>query len=415
MNTILFKNATLVDARFKKARPGFEVLVENKIIQEVKQGTIDRAHEQVIDLQGKTLMPGLIDAHTHVTGPEMSPANDNIPITEIAIQAGKYLENMLARGFTSIREAGGADMGLSNAITKGLVNGPRLFYSGKALTQRGGGGDFRKINDHAEPCTCIHSAITLSNIADGVDEVRKAAREELRKGATQIKIFASGGVVFTSPTGKIPLFCYSEDEIKAIVEEAAGWGTYVMAHAYTLDAIARCVECGVRTIEHGNFLDDKTAKLMASKKVFLVPTLITLLAMSELGKADKGTFAKLDRKMIDDTIASGQHAIQIARSHGVKVGFGTDLWGVKGHEWQLKEFSLRAKVDTPFDSIYSATIVNAEILNLPDKLGIIEPNAYADLIVVDGNPLEDINCLVEYEEHLKLVMKDGIIYKNLLF
>lgn len=409
MTCILFKNASILDCNHKDLKKGFEVLIENNFIRAVKQSPIQCSDAQVFDVAGKTLMPGLIDAHCHVTSPEMNPANDHISTPEIIQEAAHLLENILQRGFTSIREAGGAGYGLWEGIKKGTIKGPRLFYSGRALSQTGGTGDFRPLYDSiTEPCLCSHpkSGSTVAVIADGVTEVRKAAREALRSGAKQIKMMASGRILWESETGS-PIYNYSHEEIKAIVEEAAAYGTYVMAHCYTNESIRHCLEAGVRSIEHAIFLDDETAAQMAKKNAFMVPTLITIKAVADLSGVTGPAKERLYR-----FLESAKKAIQVARKHGIKIGFGSDLWGSVAHAMQLQEFSLRSNVDTPLETITSATKTNAELLNCSENLGVIQENAYADLLVVDGDPLKDINCLVNYEKHLKLVMKDGIIYRN---
>jgi imidazolonepropionase-like amidohydrolase len=340
----------------------------------------------------------------------MDLANDWIPNSEISIQAARFMEDMLMRGFTSIRDAGGADMGLANAVNKGLIKGPRLFYSGKALSQTGGHGDFRKANIGGDLCSCACSGSSISLVADGIDEVRKAARNEIRKGASQIKIMSSGGVA--SPTDRVSNLQYSIEEMRAIVEEAHNAGIYVMAHAYTPEAISRCVEAGVRSIEHGNLLNESTAELMAKKGAYLVPTLVVYESLADLGP--KLHYPPESLAKVKDVKEAGLEAIKIARSKGVKIGFGTDLLGTEGQTWQAKEFLIRSAVESPYDIIHSATLVNAEILNQVAKLGVIAPGAFADLLVVNGDPLKDIGLLAAQGEALDLIMKEGVIYKNRL-
>ncbi len=408
MTQVLFKNCNLLDGKNKTLQPGYWVLVQDNLIQEVSQKEIKAQGATVIDLKGKTLMPGLIDAHVHVTAAEIDLANDYIPTSEVSVQAARFMEDMLMRGFTSIRDAGGADMGLASAVKKGLIKGPRLFYCGKALSQTGGHGDFRKPNIGGDLCSCACSNSNISIIADGISEVRKAARDEIRKGATHIKIMASGGVA--SPTDRVTNLQYSIEEIRAIVEEATDAGIYVMAHAYTPEAIIRCAENGVRTIEHGNRLNEKAADIMAKHKAYLVPTLVIYEALANLGP--KLHYPPESLQKIQDVRAAGIQAIKIARSKGVKIGFGTDLLGIEGQTWQAKEFTIRAAAESAFDTIYSATVVNAEILNQPGKLGTIAAGAYADLLVVNGDPLSDVSLLAGQGEALDLIMKDGVVYKN---
>ena len=246
-------------------------------------------------------------------------------------------------------------------------------------------------------------------IADGVAGVRKAAREQIRQGATQIKIMASGGVA--SPTDRIDNLQYSEEEIRAIVDEANHAGVYVMAHAYTPEAIKRCVLNGVRTIEHGNLMDAETAKLMHKHDVFLVPTMDVYHAAAKIGTAEgfpQDSLAKLDR-----VLQSAIHSVQLARDAKVKIGLGTDLLGPNAHKMQSEEFNIRSKgSETAHQIISSATAINAEIIQHKDKLGVIKAGSFADLIVVNGNPLDDISLLTGQGEQLSLIMKAGKIYKN---
>jgi imidazolonepropionase-like amidohydrolase len=309
---------------------------------------------------------------------------------------------MLRRGFTSVRDAGGADWGLAQAVERGLIRGPRLFFAGRTLSQTGGHGDFRPREDAPSLCGCQILSSGFSHVADGVAAVRKAAREELRRGAHQIKIMASGGVA--SPTDPIWNVQYSGEEMRAIVEEAQGWRTYAMAHAYTPEAITRAVDAGVRTIEHGNLIDRATAEHMARAEAFLVPTLVTYFAIDELGRALG--FPAASQRKVKDVLDAGLASLEIARDAGVPVGFGTDLLG-ETHEQQSREFRIRAQVSSPLEILQSATLVNARILGREGELGTLEPGALADLLVVDGNPLEDLSLLEDQGKHLALVMKGG--------
>jgi len=359
---------------------------------------------------GRTVMPGLIDAHVHATITTMNlAAMASKPITLVAQEARQILERMLARGFTTVRDAGGADWGLAAAVDRGLIKGPRIFFSGRTLSQTGGHGDHRARNDDPVLCAGEIHTTGFSHVADGVDAVRKVAREELRRGATQIKIMASGGVA--SPTDPIRNVQYSPEEMRAAVEEAAGWHTYVMAHAYTPAAIERAVLAGVRTIEHGNLIDAPTAELMAEREAYLVPTLVTFFMIAEFGRSLN--FPAASQRKVQDVLDAGLESLDICRRAGVKMGFGTDLLG-ETHEHQSKEFTIRAKAMLPAEIIRSATVINAEILRRSGELGVIAPGAVADLLVVDGNPLEDISLLDGQGEHLLAVMKDGAFVTNRL-
>lgn len=379
------------------------MLVEGGRIAAASSGPIDAPDATRIDAGGRTVMPGLIDAHVHATITTMNlAAMAGKPASLVAQEARHILERMLARGFTSVRDAGGADWGLAAAVDRGLVRGPRIFYAGRALSQTGGHGDHRPRSDDAVLCAGEIHTTGFSHVADGVDAVRKAAREELRRGAHQVKIMASGGVA--SPSDAIANLQYSPEEMRVAVEEAASWGTYVMAHAYTPAAIERAVSAGVRTIEHGNLIDTPTAALMADRGAYLVPTLVTYFMIAEFGRAL--SFPAASQRKALEVLDAGLSSLDICRRAGVKMGFGTDLLG-ETHEHQSKEFTIRAQALSPAEIIRSATITNAEIVRRPGDLGVIAAGATADLLVVDGNPLDDISLLDGQGEHIIAVMKDG--------
>jgi imidazolonepropionase-like amidohydrolase len=409
MAAIIFANAAVLDATSGELHQGHHVLVEGDRIKEVSDRPLAFAEATTIDLAGGTLLPGLIDAHVHVIAVDAALSRlAEQPLTLTSLQAGKVLEGMLARGFTTIRDAGGADGGLAEAVAQGIVRGPRLFPSGQALSQTGGHGDLRPRTRSVTSCACCEYGAGLARIADGVDECRRAARDELRKGATQIKIMASGGVA--SPYDPIWNLQYSDDEMRAIVEEARAWHTYVLAHAYTPEAIRRAIENGVRSIEHANLIDAPTAALVAAADGFVVPTLVTYDALhrfgSELGVSED-SLAKLA-----DVREAGLRSLEIMQQAGVKIGYGTDLLGAM-HRLQSREFVIRAEAMSPLEVIRSATLVNAELLNRSGELGVIAPGARADLIAVAGDPLRDISLLDGQGEHLSVIMKDGVIYKSL--
>jgi imidazolonepropionase-like amidohydrolase len=417
MAQIVFENASLLDVAGGELRPGASVLVEGDRIREVREGpgrlaagAPATAELRRIDLRGRTLMPGLIDAHVHAVITTMDlGAMTSRPVSLVAQEARRILEAMLRRGFTTVRDAGGADWGLAEAVERDLVAGPRLFFSGRVLSQTGGHGDFRPRTDESELCGCRVHSTGFSHVADGVPAVRKAAREELRRGARQVKIMASGGVA--SPTDPIWNLQYSEEEMRAIVEEARGWRTYAMAHAYTPEAIARAVRSGVRTIEHGNLIDAATAGLMKQHGAYLVPTLVTYFKIEELGRALR--FPEVSLRKVQDVLAAGLASLEIARAAGVPMGFGTDLLG-ETHEHQSAEFGIRAQVLAPAEILRQATLVNAEILGQAGELGVIAPGARADLLVVDGDPLRDLGLLEGQGKHLAAVVKGGRFYVDRL-
>ncbi|AMV15088.1 TPA: amidohydrolase family protein [Legionella pneumophila subsp. pneumophila] len=410
MNSILFKNANVILGESTEIQKNFDVMVQNDLISLVSQTPLQPLEGmRVIDVKGKTLMPGLIDAHAHVTGLTLSPKNIFYSEAEIFLAAATYLKNSLFYGFTTLREAGGADFRIAQLLDNKSIPGPRLFYSGRALTQTGGGADFRKPNEQIDPCGHVGSFSTMSVIADGVDEVRKAAREELRKGATQLKVFASGGVVFPSLSNPT-LYEYSEEELSTIVEEARARNTYVMAHAYSDESVRKCIKSGVRSIEHANFVSEPTVELMSESGVFYDPTFISLVQRIE--SAEQNRLSEAIVANLKNTIEKGKKVYEYALKYKIPIAFGTDLWGPEAQRDQLREFEMRKELDSAANIIRSATVVNAELLMQKGKLGVISEGAYADLLVVDGNPLVNLNVLIRPDENLKLIMKDGVIYKN---
>ncbi|HTV45853.1 MAG TPA: amidohydrolase family protein [Stellaceae bacterium] len=410
MGAVIFANCAVLDGTCDERREDHHVLVEGGRIREVSDQPLHSAVAETIDLAGDTLMPGLIDAHVHAIAVDhVLTRLSERPPSLLSLQAARVLEGMLQRGFTTVRDAGGADGGLAEAVEQGLVRGPRIFPSGQALSQTGGHGDLRPRTRSVSvvACACCEGGAALARIADGVAECRRAARDELRKGATQIKIMASGGVA--SPYDPVTNLQYSEEEVRAIVEEARAWHTYVMAHAYTPAAISRSVEFGVRSIEHGNLIDEATAEQVASAAAFVVPTLVTFDALDRFGR-ELG-FPEASLAKLGEVRAAGLHALEILQEAGVRIGFGTDLLGPM-HRYQGHEFVIRAEAMAPIDIIRSATSVNAELLNRPGELGVVAPGGRADLIAVAGNPLADIALLDGQGERLTHIMKDGVFYKK---
>jgi imidazolonepropionase-like amidohydrolase len=407
----VLRNFALLDPARGDLATGRQVRIEGDRIVAV-DGTVPDSGAEFVDLGGRTLMPGLIDCHVHIMASHVRfglNASGHIPQSLVTANAAKLMRDMLMRGFTSVRDAGGADLGHKLAVEQGLFEGPRLFISGRAISQTGGHGDFRERVDHCEPCACGHVMNGIGRIADGLAEVRRAARDEIRLGADQIKVMASGGVA--SAADPIHFLQYSVAELEAFVDEASRAGTYVMAHAYTSPAIERCVRAGVRTIEHGNLIDEPTARLMAERGAYLVPTLSTYYALAKDGR-DMG-FPEEGLRKLENVLSGGTRSLEIARAAGVKIAFGTDLLG-ELQAYQAGEFGIRAEVLTPLEIIRSATMTAAEVLGRPERLGTIAPGAYADLIAVDGNPLENIRLLQEDGAHVPLVIGAGRVVKNRL-
>ncbi len=405
MSRYLFRNARLLDPLHPELIEGAQVLVEDGLIREVSDRDIHAGSAVLVDLRGKTLMPGLIDLHVHVMASQLNlAAQVHQPNVFVTLRALPILKGMLRRGFTTVRDAGGAGLPLKQSIEAGLAQGPRLFVSGRALSQTGGHGDMNAQSDFIGglQCACCVRVGAIARVVDGVDALRRAVREEFQMGADQIKIMASGGVA--SPTDPVGAFGYSEDEIRAVTAEAHGRGTYVMAHAYTPAAIERAVRCGVRTIEHANLCDASAAATMAAHQAFAVPTLVTYEALASEG-AQYGLPPESVRK-IADVKDAGLRSLDILRKAGVKIGFGTDLLG-ESHRLQSDEFRIRAQVLSPHEVIASATSTAAEVLGMQGKLGRLQAGATADLLIVDGNPLSDLGCLAGQGERILVVMKAG--------
>lgn len=410
MATIVLRNARVFDGDSANCAEGMEVLVEGGLIREVSAGRLKSDGAQVIDVGGRTLMPGLIDAHIHAYGSDL-----NVQKIEQAgdayrtAYAARMLGHALDCGFTTVRDVGGGDWSLWRAIEDGMIRAPRFLYAGKFISMTGGHGDFRQMSEHGQHhdlCACA-SSNAMSHIADGVEAVIKAAREELRRGAHCIKIMCSGGVL--SPTDPIWMNQYREDEIRAIVNETTERHSYAAAHCHPASAIRRAVECGVRSIEHGTLIDDDTAKFVAERGAFIVPTMVICFVLVELGRQ-----AGVSPEILEKARQVYQQALggmQAMRRAGVKVGFGTDLLGA-AHVHQCREFSIRKEVFTPLDILRQATSINAELLMHKDRLGCVKPGAYADLIVVDGDPLTNIDLLAANGRQLRLILRGGEVVRN---
>ena len=409
--SFLFKNLSLLDPNWKEARGGYEVLVEGDIIKEVSPKTIKASKATVINCGKRTLTPGLIDCHVHTHHSEVYMNRmEAIPLTLMMARSAGRLKRMIDRGFTTVRDAGGADWGTKTAVETGLIPGPRLFISCRSIGPTGGHNDRNRRTDIAgPPCLCCNGMVFIRAIADGPDAVRKAAREQMRQGADQVKLMVSGGVA--SPHDPLESIQFSKEEISAAVEEAHAFGRYVLTHAYTPEAITRAVECGVRTIEHGNMVDAPTAKLMAKKGVYMIPNLVTYDAMKrrakELGMPD----VMLEKN--DEVLKHGYRELELCRKFGVKMAYGSDLLGALEDE-QTGEFAIRGEVMPAIDVIRSATLIGAEVVRQEGKLGTIAPGAFADLLVVDGDPLKNLGLFKDGGPHLSAIMKAGKFHKNAL-
>jgi imidazolonepropionase-like amidohydrolase len=321
----------------------------------------------------------------------------------VAAHAGSILKSMLARGFTTVRDVGGGDHGLAQALEEDLLEGPRLIFGGRALSQTGGHADSR-----ARAVTRLEAGYpysSLGRVVDGVDELRRAVREEIKRGAHHIKLMLSGGVA--SPTDRVDSTQFSEEEIRAAVEEAVAANIYVCGHAYTARAVERGLRLGVRSIEHGNLMAENTPAVFLEHDAFYVPTLVTYSELAERGR-EYGLSEASHRKVFD-VLEQGLHALELAHRAGVAIAYGTDLLGGM-QRFQSREFRIRREVQPAVDIVRSATVIGARLVRMEGQIGVIAPGAWADLLVVDGNPLEDIGVLAEPEHHLRVVMKAGRVY-----
>ncbi|GAA1559635.1 amidohydrolase family protein [Kribbella lupini] len=404
MITVL-SNGLIFDGVADDLVPGHVVIEGDRIVGVTERLGPVAADARVIDVRGRAVMPGLIDAHIHAYSPR--PNADRLPMTMVAHWARKMLESCLQRGFTTVRDVGGADHGLRRAIDAGWIDGPHLIYCGKALSQTGGHGDKREAGTDG---WCVHHGYAghTSRVVDGADNVRRAVREELRLGAGFIKIMASGGGL--SPTDELEDAQYSEDEIGAAVDEAVRCHRYVTAHAHPDAVISRCLELGVRCFEHGTMISDRTAARAVELGASVVPTLTVGRAVARHGR-ELGFDEAILRKVAAVNALSLESLERLHRS-GVRTGFGTDLVTGLDH-YQYEEFRIRGEVCPAVDVLRSATSVNAEIVRRQDA-GRIAAGLVADVIAVAGNPLDDLSVFTDDGHNVQLVMKGGIVVKDTL-
>jgi imidazolonepropionase-like amidohydrolase len=406
---ILIKNASIVDGSKDRAEGGMSVLIEGDTIREVSAKAITSASAQVIDFRGKTLMPGLIDCHVHVIAAMTNLAqNAMMPDSLVAHKAARIMNGMLMRGFTTVRDVAGADIGLKQAQAEGYIIGSRLVICGKALSQTNGHSDLRGRYDDRPTAWLERRLGMLGRIVDGVDACRRAAREEIKAGAEFIKIMANGGVA--SPTDPIAFLQYSREEITAIVDEAANAKTYVSAHLYTDEAIRRAVECGVKSVEHANLIEPATAKLMREKDAFAVPTVVVYDALANEG-ASLGLPPDSVAK-IETVRRGGMRSLEVLWKAGVMMGYGSDLIGMTMHRHQSEEFLIRNKILPAHEVISHATLNAAKICQMEGKIGVVAPGAFADLIAVDGDPLKDLSLLTGQGKHMPMIMQGGQMIRN---
>lgn len=418
---ILIENVYVFSGKSaERDREPVNVLISESQIQRISAEAIEPdegSSLQVIDGGGRTLMPGLIDAHWHST--LVKPTSVEAMTSDIAyiqLVAGRVADATLMRGFTSVRDMGGPSFGLRRAIEEQVVAGPRIFPSGAMISQTGGHGDFRLPHEVPEPNNAGLSyadRVGVTAVADGTDAVLKRAREQLMLGATQIKLMAGGGV--TSMYDPIDVSQYTPDELRVAVQAAENWGTYVAVHAYTSRAVQMALEAGVKSIEHGQLVDEETVRMMARKNVWwsLQPFVENELANPKTGQA------RLKQIMVQQ---GTDKAFELARKHKVRVAFGTDMLGTG--DFGKNQNALLVTMErwyTPGEALQIATGNNGQLIglsgprySLPGPIGVIEEGAVADLLLVDGDPTEDLSLVGDPETHFRVIMKNGVVYKNTL-
>lgn len=409
--TYVFTNANVVDPVEGVVIPNATVRLSGGLVNSVTpKGGSPAVHDGdvVVDLAGKYICPGLIDCHIHLTAVPgeaslngVSASDPSVSFMRQPFAAGQTLR----RGFTSVRDCGGATLALKEAIADGVFPGPRLFIANQALSQTGGHGDRRGPHDHSK--LCCGDVPGLSTICDGVTDCIRAAREQLRTGADFIKIMVGGGVA--SPSDRLENTQFTADEVKAICEVARSYGTWVTAHAYTPRAIRHAVENGVTGIEHGNFIDDETAKYMVDNNVWLTPTLVTYNALGS--EKYRGFLPPESLAKNQAVLAKGLQSLEIAARAGVKMCYGSDLLGPMTVE-ESGEFSIRKNVLSDLQVLQAATVNPAEMLRQEDFLGQIKEGFAADLLVLNHNPLEDVTVFDRPEKYLLAVVKDGRVYDS---
>ena len=407
----VFTNAFLIDCTGKEPVDGAAVVVEGELIKDViRSGKVGplKGRVDTIECKGRTLMPGLTDAHVHICAVEgnISEQHRLNPPSLIAAKALRRAEQCLAQGFTTVRDAGGADYGFREAVASGLYPGPRMLVSGRPLSQTGGHADKRRRSEWIEPVDCCVGMAGI--IADGPDEMRRAARELIRHDVDQIKLMASGGAM--SPGDELDTTQYTVDEMRAAVEEARAVGKYVLAHAYSPSAVRNALAAGVRCIEHGNLIDAEGAREIKKAGAYLVPTMVTYEAIWREGKnygISEHQLLKINQAR-ERSVEGLTHAYRA----GCKLGSGSDLLGDMMAQRPV-ELELKGQVMKPMEVLLSATRVNAEIFRMTDRIGSVEPGKYADLLVVKGNPLKDLR-LFQNPDNLLVIMKGGAAYRRAL-
>ena len=417
----LFQNVHIFDGKSAALSAPSNVLIRGNTIERISTNPIAVAADdnvRVIPADGRVLMPGLIDAHWHVYMAATSqPALLTGDPAYLNLLAAREAEATLMRGFTTVRDLGGPVFGIKRAIDEGVTRGPRIYASGAMITQTSGHGDFRfgfEIPRQPGGPLSFSEAEGISAIADSPDEVRLRTREQLRRGASQIKVMASGGV--SSQYSELEANEFTEAELKAAVEAAQDWGTYVTAHAYNPSAMQRAIRAGAKVIDHGHLADEETVRLMAEKDIWWSLQPLTY---------DADVFARMSpvsQKKALQVFAGTENAYRLAKQHNIKTAWGSDiLFDALAAARQGSYLAMMSRWYTPAEALRMATASNGELLALsgfinpyPGKLGVVEEGALADLLLVDGNPLENLDLVADPDKNFRVIMKDGTIYKNTL-
>lgn len=415
----LIINADVFDGKNEELRKNVSILIENNLITKITDEDISNTEGVVIDAEGETVIPGLIDCHYHIMLADGFKAMDAVEIDETAIKSTIIAKGLLERGFTTIRDVGGYTWGLHACIEEGIVPGPRIYQSGATISQTSGHSDYRQNRAQRNPKDYGDSPFLRQGhmvVADGVPECLQAARDQFFKGATQIKVMGGGGA--SSLWDPLDTLQYTKNELEAIVETAKNYGTYVCSHLHVSPAMKAAIEAGVKCIEHGSEMTEEIAQLMAKNDVWLCSQYGTakLLAERKIPLDSELLYQKTER------VGKGLvKNAQWVKKYGIKCAFGSDVVGLpEVHENQLKEFPARKELFGSFQGIKQATSYAAELLGLctylnpyiDGKIGVIEEGAYADLLIIRGNPVEDLDILGN-KDNILVVMKDGKIVKDI--
>ncbi|CAM5762065.1 amidohydrolase [Labrys miyagiensis] len=409
MTSYIFENARILDGTHEDGVQDRFVRVSGTTIDEVSDKPIKDTNARVIDLRGRTLMPGLIDCHVHINAAAHHEPSDNaaLPNETILYHSVRLMKEMLNRGFTTVRDLGGATFAQVQAVEQGLVQGPRLVICGKAMVQNGGHSDYRSRHDLGGGEHQLYQLGSVARVVDGVDDCRKAARDEVRKGARFIKVMANGGAA--SNHFPRPYLGYSTEELRVFQDEAEKAKMYVSVHTHTDEAVARALELGIFSIEHATLITSGTAEMAARQGAIVTPTISAYEA--QIREADRLNLDPAFVERLKWVRARGPESLEIMHAAGVKLAYGTDVLGSM-FSYQSQEFMIRNEVLPAIEVIRSATLNAAELCRMPGKIGTVAPGAYADLLVIEKDPLRDISVLAGQGRYMSMIMKNGELIKD---